>query len=285
VKNFNFVNVSTKEEALEILNQDQDKVCLVAGGTNVMPFIRTEKINHKTLVNIRNLNELRFINELDDRIVIGPLTTIAELEKSEIVRKYAPALTDAAGCFADPTTRNSATIGGNIANASPAADTAPPLLVLNATVVVESKPQGEKRIPIRDFFKGVNKTALNKDEIITTIEIPKSQANSSSRFIKLGLRNAMAISVASVAAGLELEDGKVKEVNIALGSVAPAPVKAQIAEEFLLEKDFSAQSVEKAAEQVIADISPIDDIRSSAEYRKTVAQVLVKRVLKKVGNI
>ena len=284
MKNFSFVNVESKAEALEVLNREKDKSYLVAGATNVMPFIRYEKINDKTLINIRNIRELRFIREEEDRIEIGPLTTICDLEKSEVIEKFAPALSEAAKNFADPTTRNSATIGGNIANASPAADTATPLLALNATVVAESK-SGTRRIPIQEFFLGVNKTALACDELITLIEVPKNAANSQSTFIKLGLRNAMAISVVSVAAGVEITDGKVTAANVALGSVAPTPVRAKKVEAALMGKEFTAELAEEAANLVVDDISPIDDVRASGEYRKTVSSVLVKRALKKSGNI
>ncbi|MGI6686069.1 MAG: FAD binding domain-containing protein [Bacillota bacterium] len=284
MKNFSFVNIESKAEALEVLHQEKEKSYLVAGATNVMPFIRYEKINDKTLINIRNLKELRFIREEADRIEIGSLTTICDLEKSETIRKFAPALVEAAQNFADPTTRNSATIGGNIANASPAADTATPLLALNAVVVAESKA-GVRRIPMQEFFLGVNKTALACDELITCIEVPKNTANARSTFIKLGLRNAMAISVVSVAAGVEVADGKVAAVNVALGSVAPTPVRAPKVERALVGKEFTQEMVEEAAKLVVEDISPIDDVRASGEYRKTVASVLVKRALKKSGNI
>jgi CO/xanthine dehydrogenase FAD-binding subunit len=284
VKNFSFVNVENKADALEVLHREKEKSCLVAGATNVMPFIRYEKINDKTLINIRNLQELRFIREEEDKIEIGPLTTIYDLENSEIIEKYAPALREAAQDFADPTTRNSATIGGNIANASPAADTATPLLALNAVVVAESK-SGVRKIPIQEFFLGVNKTALQCDELITVIEVPKNAANSNSCFIKLGLRNAMAISVVSVAAGVELAEGKVAHANVALGSVAPTPVRAKTVEAALVGKEFTPGLVEETAKLVTEDISPIDDVRASGEYRKTVAAVLVKRALKKSGKI
>lgn len=285
MKNFNFVNVESKAEALEVLHREKEKSCLVAGATNVMPFIRAEKINDKTLINIRGLHELRFIRETEEAVVIGPLTTITDLEHSGVIEKYAPALKDAAQNFADPTTRNSATVAGNIVNASPAADTATPLLALNATVVAESSSSGERRISIRDFFKGVNKTALQDDELITSIEIPKNAANSASTFIKLGLRNAMAISVISVAAGVEVTAGKIKEVNVALGSVAATPVRAPKVEGFLLGKEISRELLEEAARKVGENISPIKDVRASAEYRNTVAPVVVKRALAKSAGI
>jgi CO/xanthine dehydrogenase FAD-binding subunit len=284
LKSFNYISVVTLNQALEALQQEKENACLVAGATNVLPFIRYKKINNKTLINIRNLKELRYIQETDEKIFIGSLTTITDLEKSDILKKYAPALVDAARNFADPTTRNSATIGGNIANASPAADTAPPLLALDAVVVSVSK-SGERKIPIDEFFTGVNMTALKPEEMIKEIEIPKNPANSHSHFIKLGLRNAMAISIVSAAAVLEIESGKIKKVRIALGSVAPTPVRGRTVEKLLMGQDFSDKVIEKASSRIHEDISPISDIRASREYRQTVASVVVKRALQKIGGI
>ncbi|ATW27525.1 FAD binding domain-containing protein [Candidatus Formimonas warabiya] len=285
MKNFSYINAGTTREALELLQSERERACLIAGGTNVLPLIRSEKIDHKTLINIRNLKELCYITETKGKVLIGSLTTIADIERSETLRKYAPALTEAARHFADPTTRNSATIGGNLANASPAADTAPPLLALHAVVVVDSAEKGEREIPIGEFFLGVNKTGLESNELMTRIEIPQNGANSSSWFIKLGLRNAMAISVVSAAACIEIASGKIKEAGIALGSVAPTPVRAKTVESRLMGKELSAEVIEEAAQAVVQDISPIDDVRAVKEYRQIVAAVMVKRVLKKIVNI
>jgi len=285
LKKFNYINVNSKDEALEVLQREKENACIIAGATNVMPMIRTGKIKNKTLINIRDLKELRYIKETDEKILIGPLTTITDLEKSQVLKKYARALVEAARNFADPTTCKSATIGGNIANASPAADTAPPLLALNATVVVASGEKGERSIPIEEFFTGVNKTSLTCDEMIREIQVPKNAANKTSWFIKIGLRNAMAISIVSAAACMEIKSGKVNEVRVALGSVAPIPVRSKTVEKELMGKDFAEKIIEEAAQEVVKDISPIDDVRASKEYRQEVAAVVVKRVLKKIGSI
>lgn len=285
MKNFDYFNVQSKGEALNILKKEKENACLVAGGTNIMPNVRAEKLNDKNLINIRGLGELRFIKDLDDKIIIGPLTTISDLEKSPVIEKYAHSLFQAAHDFADPTTRNSATVGGNIANASPAADTATPLLACNASVKVESADRGERTICIKEFFQGVGKTALEPDEMITAIEIKKNTANSNSQFIKLGLRNAMAISLISIAVGLEAKEGKVQEINVSLGSVAPTPVRAFNTEKYLQENGLTEEAIQKAKKMVSEEISPIDDIRASAEYRKEVAGVLLERALiKAMGN-
>jgi len=285
MKNFNYANAASVAETLEILQHEKEKAYLVAGATSALPFIRNGKINNKTLINIRNIEELRYVRVANKKVLIGPLTTLADIEKSTILQKYAPALVEAALNFADPTIRNSATIGGNIASASPAADTAAPLLALNAVVTAVSAARGERRIPINEFFVGVNKTALECDELIAMIEVPKEAANRSSWFIKLGLRNAMAISLVSVAASVMVKAGKVQKVSIALGSVAATPVRANSVEKALLGTEFSALNIEAAAQSVGGDISPITDVRASREYRQDMAVVLVKRALKKIGNL
>jgi len=276
MKNFKYVNTASVAEVLKVLGQEKVNSYLVAGATNAMPFIRNGKLNNKTLINIRNIEELRYIRETDKKVLIGPLTTLADLEKSEILQKFAPALVEAARNFADPTIRNSATIGGNIASASPAADTATPLLALNADVIAVSAARGERKIPTSEFFI---------DELITVIEVPKNTANSSSWFIKLGLRNAMAISLVNVAACVAIEDGKVSQASVALGSVAATPVRAKMVEKALVGTAFSAQDIEAAAQEVGGDISPITDVRASGEYRQEMAVVLVKRTLKRIGNL
>jgi len=278
VKNFHYLNADSKAKALELLEQEKPVACLVAGGTNVMPWIKDEILQDKTLINIAGLDELRFIRETGDSLEIGPLTCISQLAASDLVAKYARALYQAANDFADPTTRNSATIGGNIANASPAADTATPLLALGARVHVESTA-GARTIAIEDFFKGVNKTALLPEELITCIQIPKNQANSSSAFIKLGLRNSMAISVISMATALRLEKGKVVAAAVALGSVAPTPVLARKTAEFLLGRELAADTLDQAKNMISDEIHPIDDLRASAAYRKEMAAVLLGRTL------
>ncbi len=175
-----------------------------------------------------------------------------------------------------------ATIAGNIANASPAADTAPALLALEAEVVIEKKG-AKRRVAAADFFTGVNKTVLAADELITAIEF---KPNKQSAFLKVGLRNAMAISVVTAACAVKCgRDGIVKECAIALGSVAPKPVRAYHAEKALIGQKMDDKAIAAMTKALSQDISPINDIRSTAEYRKEVAPVIVKRCLYKSCGI
>lgn len=272
---FEFLSVNSLSAALEAIDRFPE-VRVVSGATNVMNYIRAGRIKACTLVDISKLNDLRYIKYEDGKVKIGGLTRLAEIAESEIIKEYAPALYMAANVFADPNTRNNATIAGNICDASPAADTAPSLLVFDAVVTLESV-NGKREVAITDFFKGVGRTARENNELLTHIEFAPAK---NSGFYKLGMRNAMAISVVTAAAAIELnEDDTVKSCKIALGSVAPTPRRAVNAEAALIGKKLDEEAYASIEELVRGDISPIDDVRATRGYRLGVAPVTVKRAL------
>ncbi len=274
MRSFDFVNARTLGEALALLSAHGQNALVAAGSTNIMENIRANAVNGLTLINIRDIRELRGISIEEDVITIGALTEIAKISESRILKEKAPALWMAADAFADPIIRNSATIGGNIAFSSPAADTAPPLLALGACVDIANK-DGRRSVQISDFFRGVNQNILEPGDIITGFRF---MVQRQSGFYKLGLRNAMAISVASAAVSLELDDeGKIKAVRIAMGSVAPVPVRCRCTEKALTGCKLDGISYAKIAQALQNDINPIDDIRASASYRRSVSPVCVKR--------
>jgi carbon-monoxide dehydrogenase medium subunit len=178
--------------------------------------------------------------------------------------------------FADPVTRNKATIGGNIAQASPAADSAPPLLALDAEVVIQG-PAGERRLPLSRFFLGVNRTDLAYNELIVALEcIPCVN----SAFVKVGLRNSMAISIASVAVAVKKDAaGRLEDCRVAFGALASRPVRAFEAEQVLRSQKPRQEVLAQAVVAVTKDISPIEDARTTKEYRQSVAQVIMERAL------
>ena len=213
-------------------------------------------------------------------ISIGALTTMTDLASSEIIQKESPILASAARQLGNPLTRNRATIGGNLADASPAADTAPPLLALEATIHTAG-PEGKGReIPLDRFFLGPNKTVLDEDEIITRITIPKPKDPWKGSHIKFGLRNAMAISVASVALMLEMEGNVCRKARVALGSLSPKPIRAYLVEKELEDREITDVVLERCTVTVNQEIFPISDIRGSADYRRLVAAVLLKRAIR-----
>jgi len=280
---FEYISPKTKEEVLKILKQEKSKACIVAGCSNVLPYIKDKIISGKLLLDISGIGELNYIRKSEGNLYIGAATTISDLINSKIIREEYSVLHQAAEDFADPTVRNSATIGGNLADASPAADVAPPLLVLYAVLEIESI-NGKREVSLKDFFSGPRKTALHDDEMITSIKIKSDSLNKNGCFIKLGLRQAMAISLASIAMILETEEEKVTDVRIAVGSVAPTPLRLINVEEFLVNQKIDDVLLEEAMKKVSETVKPIGDVRASADYRRYVSGILFKRAFNRLAN-
>ena len=256
------------------------QVKFMAGCTNVLPNLRARAISSRILVDLTGIEEIAHIREDNGVISIGALTTMTDLAFSEIIQKESPILASAARQLGNPLTRNRATIGGNLADASPAADMAPPLLALEATIHTAG-PEGKGReISLDRFFLGPNKTVLDEDEIITRITIPKPKDPWKGSHIKFGLRNAMAISVASVALMLEMAENVCRKARVALGSLSPKPIRAYLVEKELEDRKITDAVLEQCAVTMNQEISPISDIRGSADYRRLVAAVLLKRAIR-----
>ena len=273
---FGYRSAVSVDDAIEILAREGATACLAAGTTNIMADIRHGRRKPGVLVDISRLAELSGI-AVDGGIVrIGALSTIAQIASSPVIADLAPALSDAARHFADPVTRNKATIGGNIAHASPAADCAPPLLAYGADVLIMSSG-GCRKAPLSEFFLGVNSTILAYNEIIAAFEMAPCKSSS---FIKVGLRNAMAISVASVAVALSMgPDGCIDDCRVAFGSLAARPVRAFNVEEALRGQKPGGAALEGARAALAQDISPIDDVRATGEYRLSVAGTIMERAV------
>jgi len=276
-----YIAPNSLKEISKLLKRLKGKAALIAGGTNVIPDLRAKTIQPQVLIDISHLKNLSYVKEEKRRIRIGGLTPINELASSKIIRKVTPILSEAADQLGNPLVRNRATIAGNLVHASPAADTAVPLLALEATVILagDGKP---RQIPIDQFFRGVNQTALKADEILKEISFQKPNSNARLAYSKLGRRNAMAISLVSVAVLLEMENGKCKKARISLGAVAPKPVRAYGIEEMLEGKEITEKLIEACCEHVQKEINPITDIRASAEYRRAMASVLLRRLIQEV---
>lgn len=256
------------------------QVKFMAGCTNVLPNLRARAISPRILVDLTGIEEITHVREGNGVISIGALTTMTDLASSEIIQKESPILASAARQLGNPLTRNRATIGGNLADASPAADMAPPLLALEATIHTAG-PEGKGReIPLDRFFLGPNKTVLDEDEIITRITIPKPKDPWKGSHIKFGLRNAMAISVASVALMLEMKENVCRKARVALGSLSPKPIRAYLVEKELEDREITDEVLARCTVTVNQEISPISDIRGSADYRRLVAAVLLKRAIR-----
>jgi CO/xanthine dehydrogenase FAD-binding subunit len=278
---FDLLRPNTIPEALAILAEHGAAAMPVAGGTNVLVDLRAGKHQPRVLVDIARLPGLRGIQRANGHLVIGGGTTISDLLFDPLVAQHAPALTEAAAVFANPLIRNRATVGGNLADASPAADTAPPLLALDADVELAS--QGEtRRVPLADFLVGVRQTLRRHDELLVAVRFPVPPAGSANHFQKVGLRKADAISVLSAAVAVTRDAaGRCTSVRIALGALAPRPLRATAAESLLFGQRLTPAAIAEAARLAGEAARPIDDIRGSAGYRRQVTEVIVRRLLEK----
>ncbi len=270
---FNYYKPKSLREALHTISE-LDDYKILAGGTDLINDMRIKRYLPKNIVDISAISELKYIIDEGSRVRIGALTTLQEIAESDVVRKKLPLLAETVENMASWQIRNIATIGGNLCNASPAADSPLPLLVYEATLVLVSK-DGKREVPIEKFFLGPRKTVLRKGEILYEIVVPCYDGVGTS-FIKLGRRNAFTLSVVGVATMVKVSNGVFEDVRIALNSVAPTPIRAHSVEEFLKGKKVSIDVINEGAKHVRKDISPISDVRASAEYRADMAVVITR---------
>jgi CO/xanthine dehydrogenase FAD-binding subunit len=269
----------TLDELLKDLEGKAGQVKFIAGCTNVIPDLRSRAVSPKFLVNLQGIESMAGIIEEKAAVSVGALTTMAELAASDIIKTWAPALASAARQMGNPLVRNRATLGGNLADASPAADSAAPLLSLEAVVHTVQADGAKREIPVDRFFEGPHRTVLGREEILARVIFPKPNDPSRSAYIKLGLRNASAISVVSIALLLRMEGDVCRRARVALGSVAPTPMRAYGVEKALEGKEIGEKITEACADMIRGEISPLSDIRASAEYRRWTASVLFRRAI------
>jgi len=274
---FEYYGPRTLREAVELLDKLGPEAKILAGGTDLIVQMKQRVVEPRYIVNIKKIRELDYIEDRGKYLAIGAITKLRTIEKNQVVKEKFTALHEAVKAMAGVQIRNMATIGGNLCNASPAADTAPPLMVFEAQLKIVG-PGYEKIVPITEFFRGPKKTVLKYNEILAEIKIPYQSPNTGSAFIKIA-RTAMDLAKVNVAVALRVEDDKITWVRIALGSVAPTPVRARSVEEALIDKKFTEENIREASKLVVNDISPITDIRSTAEYRREVSKVIVRDAL------
>ncbi len=271
-------------EALDLLAEGAPDVTPLAGGTNLLVDMRGGRHRPSVLMNIAGLDELRGIRQEDGHLVVGGGVTVAELLDDPLIARHASVLREAAAVFANPLVRNRATVGGNLVDASPAADTASPLLVLDAEVELVSREE-MRRVPLEEFIVGVRETLRQPQELLAAVRWPVPPPRSAGAFHKLRSRQAGAISVLSAAVMVEGdESGRCRQARIALGAVAPRPIRAHAAEDLLRGQPLTPEIIAEAARLSAEATRPIDDIRGSAVYRQRVAEVLVRRLLTRVAE-
>jgi CO/xanthine dehydrogenase FAD-binding subunit len=265
-------------EAIEYMSKLKD-ARVMAGGTDLIVDLKMGRFKPKYVVYIGGLQELKYIHDDGTSLRIGALTTIQEILDSRIVVTKTPLLKAVAEKFAYWQIRNAATIGGNICNASPAADMALPLLVHSALVKVESL-EGSRLVNIRDFFKGPRQSELKTGEIVTEIIVPHGDMNGYSyAYFKAGRRLGHDLSLVAVACAVKTGGGVILDARIALNSVAPTPIRAVTVERTLIGKRASPEVIEEVSKLIVHDISPISDVRAPAEYRLHMAKLLTREAL------
>jgi xanthine dehydrogenase FAD-binding subunit len=273
------------DQAVECLKDGN--VTILAGGTDLTPHSQAGRVKFKkTLMNIRHIPQLSGITLEGDEIRIGALVTITEIMEHPLVREHLPVLIEACDHFASDQIRNAGTIGGNICNASPAGDTLVPLLVLDACVELASMPENKiyrHCMPISTFFTGPGKTRKSLCELVTGVRIPVPGADHVSRFYKHGTRPALDISTISIGIAGKLHDGVLSNVRVAFGAVAPTPVRATLTEKALEGRHLDAATIEAAAIAARDEVTPIDDVRATAWYRKEMIHNMTKRILENVS--
>ncbi|MGB6370422.1 MAG: xanthine dehydrogenase family protein subunit M [Atribacterota bacterium] len=274
MKEFEYLKPDSIKKTISILSQFGEKAQILNGGTDLIVEMRDKIIQPEYLVDIKAIPQLnRITYNKQDGLNIGATVTLNEISNSKVVQTHYPILVKACKTVGSYQVRNRATLAGNICNASPAADTAPPLLVLEAKVNIIG-PTGEKIVPINKFFTGVKKNILKKGEIVTSITIPPIKGKWVGVYLKQGRKKEVDLATVGVAV-VCIRD----EVRIALGAVAPVPVRAFKTEELLRGKTIDESLLEKAGKSALTEVSPISDIRSSQEYREEIIKVLVRRAI------
>ena len=275
-KEFEYVAPASLEEASKLYLSYGEKACLLAGNTDVIPLMKRGLLAPECVVDITKIPDMSYIRVEDSVLKLGALTTIETIRKSPLIEQNYRALHMASEEMGSTLIRNIATVGANICRASPASDMVPPLMVLEAKLKIFG-PKGVRTIPLEDFFMGFGKTKIEVGEILYEIEVATSPDKQA--FMKLK-RTKEDLAKINISTAFNFSDGKCAGIKIALGSVAPKVVRAEKTEKFLEGKELSEETVEEAKQIIHGEIDPIDDVRSTADYRREMSKVLLGRVIK-----
>ena len=270
-------------EALALLSHEPGVWQPFAGGTDLMVLLEAGKLPHKRFLSVTKLDDLRGIEVTADEVILGALTTYTEIQMHPLLREEFPLLCAAARETGSIATQNRGTLGGNIVNASPAADSPPALLVYDAEIEFISA-RGVRWLPYHGFHTGYKEMQLAADELLRAIRLPRRFKSWRQYYRKVGTRKAQAISKVCFAGAALVENGAIRDVRIALGSVAPIVLRAAKTEDALRGCRITPAAVSKAKENLAREIAPIDDIRSTARYRLRVAQNLLEEFLSQLAK-
>lgn len=272
---------TTVENVVELLEKHQDRAAIMAGGTDL--FIRMKKglAVPSTIINISHINNLKIVKfDASGNLYLGTLVTLNNIIENRAIKQNFKALHEAAQTLATPSIRTQATIGGNLCNAAPSADMAP-ILIAHKAIAIIADSRGQKEIHMEDFFVGPSQTVL-KNALLTGIKVPFTDCNSGSAYEKATRSQSVDVALAGVAVCLALDnDGRIADLRIVLGAVAPTPLRAKKAEAELVGQIPSPELFNKAAEKAVSEARPISDVRCKADYRNHLVNVLTIRALNK----
>jgi CO/xanthine dehydrogenase FAD-binding subunit len=274
IPNYELTTPSSLADALALLKREPGVWKPFAGGTDLMVLLEAGKLPHRNYVNIWNLKELRGVEVTDSHITLGALTTYTEVQSHPVLQNEFPMLCQAASETGGLAIQNRGTLGGNIVNASPAADSPPALLAYDAEIELVSS-EGSRWLPYQGFHTGYKQMLIAPSELLARVRMPRNTRGATHYYRKVGTRKAQAISKVCLAATAKLDHDQIGDVRIALGSVAPIVIRCVQTENSLRGRKPDAETIKSATATLSHEISPIDDIRSTADYRLQVAKNLL----------
>lgn len=278
IPNYQLVTPQSLPDTLTLLAENASSWQPFAGGTDLMVLLEAGKLPHKNYLNIRNLKELRGIEVTETHVTLGPLTTYTEVQANSVLRAEFPMLCQAASETGGLAIQNRGTLGGNIVNASPAADSPPALLAYDAELELLAT-SGSRKVAYSQFHTGYKQMIIRPDELLARIRLARTTKSSNQYYRKVGTRKAQAISKVCFAAVARMDGTRIEQVRIALGSVAPVPLRCLRTEDLLRQQELSKALIENARRELAHDIVPIDDIRSTRDYRLRVSMNLLEAFL------
>jgi aerobic carbon-monoxide dehydrogenase medium subunit len=278
VRRFELALPRSVDEALRVLSDRGSDAKLLAGGTDLLPQMKNGLLKPACVIDLSGVASVRALQSDARGLRIGAAVAARTLERDATARATYTSLAESGALVGSVQVRNLATLGGNMCNAAPSADMAPPLLALDAEAVIVG-PKGERRVPVADFFVGVRRTVLAPDEILLEIVVPAPGPRSGGNYLRHTPRRELDIAVVGVASQLTLSNGVCSKARIALAAVAPVPLRARAAEQALEGRAVTPELIERAAELAIGVAKPISDQRGSADYRRHLVRVLTRRTL------
>lgn len=277
---FELLQPRSLQEALEMKKNYRERAKILAGGTDLLVLLKDGKLKAETVMSLGGVRELNFIRSEGGGVTLGALASHRDVALSPLMQQRYPDLVEACSQVGAVQIQNLGTVGGNICNASPAADAAPPLLSMDALLTLAST-RGERRVSINEFFLGPRQTVLEPDEILKEISLPQAAGRRGATYLKLGRREAMEIAIVGIGVAVHLNgsDQLISECRIAMGSVAPTPLRARTAEEVINNKEVTNELIDEVAAVAAEAARPISDVRATAEYRLDMIRVLCRRAM------